>query len=442
MDYTSARTGGLFATLPQEIILKEITSKLTIPEMYSLRVAVNLHIPRESFPALFVRWTFLPRVRFNGIEGHVVSAYNIERCISAGICNSNSFTNWALTCKNITCDLNVGIMVYNRWCSASVPLFEEEKRLSRAVTALMATMALMCNTPCWLAQLPIDKDDYILAAAILCLGTSPSINHIQVLKESAACDEAFVLDDVLIATYAEQLPGKDHLVSDYLAELWASRLPEDPKVYKILSSDRINGHVLRDLADMPSVADVVLDTCYMCQKCSPRGMLDFGEGVYIKFLKHRNSAHPHHTVYSLTAIPSEFKNAVLENAKQLTTAYDPIHLMFALKNIIHEDIGAWRVIRDNIDERTFTERLFNYRNCEQLTRFVRHLINPNGVTLSKIMHGIMNREEKYLFVAVNYGERGVHILRNPKNARRLNAALALSKVNPRTRGMITEATKA
>ena len=420
MDYTSARTGGLFATLPQEIILKEITSKLTIPEMYSLRLAVNLPIPRESLPALFVRWTFLPRVRFNGIEGHVVSAYNIDWCLTSGICSRNSFTRWCQHCKDISHNLSGGIQSYNKVTPGSnVPLFEERPRITCMVTAMMAGIAVCCGTRHTLSELHTPDHKGISNAALMRLGVLPSFKDIRVLEKLSLSDRTFVLDDALVAEYAASILNHPYVVASYLSRLWSRRLPDDPKVYEIISSDTIQGHVLRNKMEIRRVLPVLLETCYLCNKCKFLDILRFGADIYAEYLRHRADKHPNDKLSSYTQIPIEYKDMVTERMDLLFQVYDPMALTVALTTITGRDLSIWRAFRDAIPEQVFVEELYSQAQTTALSDHTKHLINPNGATLSKIMRGIERRDFGYLYVVANYGQRGTQILQDPRNARKL-----------------------
>jgi len=91
---------------------------------------------------------------------------------------------------------------------------------------------------------------------------------------------------------------------------------------------------------------------------------------------------------------------------------------------------VWSVVREAYSrvygETTYELEVFSRRKYTSLFPRVRHLIDPNGVTLAGINRGIIEQDTDYLRVVIEYGDRGRRILRDPRNARKIRVALATS----------------
>jgi hypothetical protein len=413
MEYDSARTGGLFAVLPQEILLREIISWLSIPETYSLRVAVDLGIPRKSLPALFVKWTFLPRVRYADREDHVVSSYDISWCLRAGICSMSPLVKWCLLCKPVADDINAGLIACNMSRGTSFSACTKKTRNVNVVTAMMPAIALLCgNQRRNVEKVGSENTTSACLAAVLCLGVNPRTKTEHVLQILFRSNRAFITDDALITTYALGIPGGNMYAVAYLAHLWRTRLPEDPRVYELLSAENVRGHVLRRRAEVNRVLEVLLSTCYLCKKCTHEQVVTFGERVFIEYLKHRAAKHPPHDLRQISRIPKSYKKAVMENVELLYNVYDSYCLVDALRNLIREDMDVWRAFRAVFPETVLTSGI-------SLAPYIMHLFDPDHVTISQIMVRVTLGDLMYLHVVINYGPRGVQILSDPENARRV-----------------------
>ena len=352
MDYTSARSGGPFAVLPQDIILREIVPRLTIPEAYSLRCATNTILPYKALPALFVHWVLLPRVRVfepvnsdpdaqnpnprtsNPQVGPMISAYDIAWCLEAGIVARNPFTEWCLGCKPLTQRLSLGILGWNKYRGARIPELEPcVKGQSEYTIPMMVGAAMLCRGRKHVLELVNVGNAYDSQAMLLCMGVTPPVKDTRVLDKlpRSSMSPGFVLNDALVARYAVSIPEPTQHITDSLAHLWHARLPDDPAVYRVLLAADLSGQLVQVHSEVDRVIDVLLGTCYACRKITFWFILDCSSETLVGYLRHRVEAHAQDKLVFLYWIPLKHTQAVINFPELFVRAYEFTTLITALR---------------------------------------------------------------------------------------------------------------
>jgi len=435
MNQLSAST-NLFNIIPHDI-LRIILGLLTIPGRHSFRCSFRQDLPRDAFPRIFVRWTFLPRVEIGGITDHVVCAHGgIDECLALDLCPRNALTDWCLACKPISRDLSSGVREYNKDHNMDYPEFEpiSEDYCVHPTIATCVEIAYRLGRQ-GLSALQESTDPNV-AAMLLFLGVNPGPDHtpceetLQYLSwdlcKKPTNDHTFIVDDMLIAKYAVAIPDRSDLAAEYLGMMWHGRLPTNPDVYEVLRG--IPECVIHSPSDLRSCS-VAIDTCYVCRHGCLNLCLRAGQDVFVAYLRHQAQVHPN--TQKLLKVP-EFSLDYLELVKRnmviLCRTCAPAPLSRSIADLIAADPEVWACFQQALfsvyGRDAFDKIMFALKSSRDQTPMFKHLLAPDQTTLYDIYTVIKTGDVRALQVMLCYGKHVVKLIRDSSDDPAINQALA------------------